>query len=51
MMYHVKRDKKIIDYIKSSRRNDVKSIMFLSKMLFEIESRYWSTKLEMIALV
>jgi hypothetical protein len=48
MIFHVKKDfeKEII-----FNRFDIQSIMFLSKILTNAESRYWSTELKMIDVV
>lgn len=50
MIYHLKKE---IDIFKnSSFKRDVEAILFLSKILFKTESRYWSTELKkMIELI
>ena len=47
MIYHLKVDVNL-DKLK---RNDIEFILFLSRMLSEIETKYWSTELEMCDLV
>lgn len=48
MLYHMKKEFENIEY---PLRADVKSIMFLSKMLTGAETRYWPTELELAGLV
>ncbi len=40
IIYYINRNKKITKYNKLSRFNNIKSIVFLSKILFKIEARY-----------
>ena len=47
MIYHFKVD---VNFDKF-KRNDIELILFLSRMLSEIETKYWSTELEMCDLV
>jgi hypothetical protein len=49
MIYHLKKETNI--FKNSSSKRDVESILFLSKILFKAEFRYWSTKLKMIELI
>ncbi len=49
MIYHLK--KKMNIFKNSSFKKDVESILFLSKILFKVEFRYWSTELKMIELI
>ena len=53
VIYHVKTNRinKLSNFVTSSQRNDIESIMFLSKILSSIEQKYWSTKFEMIVIV
>ena len=57
MIYHVKRRKNknensiSKDDFVSFDKLDIESILFLSKILFSIEKRYWSIELEMIVLI
>jgi hypothetical protein len=48
MIFHVKKDSKK-DIIFT--RDEIESIMFLSKILISIETRYWSIELEMIDVI
>ena len=48
MIYHVKSNAFIFEY---SSRNDVQSIMFLSRLLTSTKTRYWSTELKLAELV
>ena len=50
MIYHISNSSQCDDSNKINRLN-VQSILFLSKMLTEAEKRYWSTELEIVALV
>jgi hypothetical protein len=49
MIYHLK--KETDKFKNSSFKRDVESILFLSKILFKTEFRYWSTELKMIELI
>ena len=47
MIYHLKFD---VDFVKS-KRSDIESILFLFRMLNEIETKYWLIELEMCELM
>ena len=49
MIYHFK--KKLDNNNKSFNKNNIEFIMFLNKMLFEIEIKYWFIKLKIIILI
>jgi len=49
--YYIKQNKEITKYSKLLQRNDVKSIIFLSKILFEAKFKYWLTKLKIAVLI
>jgi hypothetical protein len=49
MIYHLKKETNI--FRNSSSKKDVESILFLSKILFKAEFRYWLTELKMIKLI
>ena len=50
IVYHLKKKRDFKDH-KISSKKDVDSILFLSKILTSMKSRYWPTKLEMTELI
>ena len=50
-VYHIKKNFNFNEIKTLFKRDDLKSIMFLNKMLFSAEIRYWSTKFEIIAII
>jgi hypothetical protein len=51
MIYHLKESHEGKSKEGSSSKKDIELILFLSKTLSKAESRYWSTKLEIVELV
>ena len=52
MMYHMQDDEnESLDHITKENHNKIQSILFLSKLLTDAETWYWSTKLEIACMI